>query len=137
MGREDTARGAHRSCDGCTACCRIMGVRELTKPANTRCRYCIPGQGCSIYETRPHSCRTFGCVWLQTQRSEKPLAPELRPDRSWVVMSTTNDGEDIVLNVTPNRPHAWKHGPIGKLVAHMLADGITVLLKCGETVRRL
>jgi hypothetical protein len=114
-----------------------MGVHELAKAANVWCEHCIIAQGCRIYATRPHSCRTFDCVWLQTQRGQKPLAPELRPDISRVVMSTTNGGEDIVLNVSPERPDAWKQGAMGKLVERMRADGLAVILKCGDRIQRL
>lgn len=124
-------------CDGCTACCTIMGVHELNKPVNTRCVHCEAGVGCAIYETRPQSCRTFECVWLQTQRGMKPLARELRPDASRVVMSTAAGGETVVLNVGLHRPDAWKRGAMGKLVSEMLAGGVSVLLKCGDDVRRL
>jgi uncharacterized protein len=124
-------------CEGCTACCKTMGVHELAKPVNTRCAHCETGVGCRIYDTRPSSCRTFECVWLQTQRGAQPLAPELRPDVSRVVMSTAAGGETIVLNVGPERRDAWKRGAMGKLVSRMLGDGVTVLLKCGDDVRKL
>lgn len=114
-----------------------MGVHELGKSVNQRCVHCKTGVGCAIYETRPQSCRTFECVWLQTQRGASPLARELRPDASRVVMSTTPDGETVVLNVGTDRPDAWKRGAIGKLVSEMLADGVPVLLKCGDAVRKL
>ena len=32
-------------CDSCTACCKIMKVRELDKPANTWCAHCAIGEG--------------------------------------------------------------------------------------------
>ena len=126
-----------RGCDGCTACCKTMGVVELGKDPNVWCSHCRIGTGCGIYESRPASCSTFECVWLQTQRGRAPLALELRPDVCRVVMSTTNGGEEIVLNVGPDRPDAWKRGEIGKLVAKMLSDGLPVLLKCGREVTRL
>lgn len=115
----------------------MMGVHELDKPVNTRCPHCEMGVGCTIYETRPQSCRAFECVWLQTQRGTTPLARELRPDATRVVMSTANGGEAIVLNVAPDRADAWQRGAMGKLVREMLADGVVVLLKCGDDVRKL
>lgn len=114
-----------------------MGVRELDKPVNQWCRHCRIGQGCGIYEERPQSCRTFECVWLQTQRGAKPLGRELRPDATRVVLSTTDGGETVVLNVSPDREEAWQQGAMGKLVSQMLRDGIRVLVKCGERVRAL
>ena len=125
------------SCDGCTACCKIMQVRELEKAGNVWCEHCNIGAGCRIYDDRPKSCRDFECVWLQTQKGIKPLALELRPDHSKVVISTTNDGKDIVLNVGTDRPDAWNHGAAAKLVSSMLQDGITVLVKCGDKLTKL
>ena len=122
-------------CTGCTACCRIMGVRELDKAPNVACRHCIAGVGCREYDARPASCRTFRCVWLQTQDTAAPLAPALRPDRSRVVMSTADAGETIVLNVAPDRREAWRQGAMGERVARMLRDRVKVLLKCGERVQ--
>ena len=124
-------------CDGCTACCKIMQVRELGKPANAWCAHCKIGAGCGIYDERPASCRTFECVWLQTQRGRKPLALELRPDASRVVIYTTNQGRDIVLNVSPDRPDSWKHGGMGRLVGRMLADGLAVTVNCGDRIEKL
>ena len=124
-------------CDGCTACCKIMEVRELSKPGNVWCTHCRIGAGCAIYDERPASCRTFECVWLQTQRGKAPLAPELRPDSSRVVIYTTNNGNDIVLNVSPDRPDAWKRGEMGRLVGRMLADGLPVTVNCGDRIEKL
>jgi len=125
------------SCDGCTACCKVMKVRELDKPANTWCRHCTIGAGCGIYATRPESCRVYECVWLQSQRGGRPLPLELRPDTSRVVMGVTNQGDDLVLYVSPDRPDAWKHGGTGKFVAEWRAKGYTVLVSCGEEVHKV
>lgn len=114
-----------------------MGVRELDKAPNVACRHCIAGVGCRDYDARPESCRTFRCVWLQTQDGAAPLAPELRPDRSRVVMSTTDAGETIVLNVAPDRRDAWQQGVMGELVARMLRDRVKVVVKCGERLQPL
>lgn len=35
-------------CDGCTAWCKVMKVRELDKPANTWCTHCTIDAGCGI-----------------------------------------------------------------------------------------
>ena len=61
---EESRKATGRSCDGCTECCRLIGVVELEKPAGVECRHCLPGQGCSIYSQRPNSCRGFSCLWL-------------------------------------------------------------------------
>ncbi len=96
------------NCDGCTICCKIMGVEELEKPRNLWCQHCKIGEGCTIYETRPESCQVYECVWLKTQVLENPMPLELRPDKSRVVVGTTNKGEDLILYVGRDRPDAWK-----------------------------
>lgn len=125
------------SCDGCTACCKTMKIRELNKPAHTWCQHCRIGVGCGIYATRPESCRVYECVWLQSQRGGRPLALELRPDKSRVVMGVTNQGDDLVLYVSPDRPDAWKRGGIAKFVAEMRAKGFAVVVNCGEKLQQL
>jgi hypothetical protein len=125
------------SCDGCTACCKILKIRELNKPANTWCAHCNIGVGCGIYDARPESCRAYECVWLQSQRGGKPLPLELRPDSSRVVIGVANGGDDLVLYVNPDRPDAWKRGGIASFVAEMRAKGFAILVSCGEEVQKL
>lgn len=121
-------------CDGCTMCCKTMKVRELDKPGDTWCRHCEIARGCAVYETRPDSCRTYECIWLQTQRLEKPMAPELRPDRSRVVVGTTNQGEDLVLYVGADRPDAWRTGAFGRFVTQMKARGTAVFISRNDVL---
>jgi len=125
------------SCDGCTVCCKVMKVSELEKPGNTWCQHCKIGDGCGIYDTRPESCRVYECLWLKTQRLGKPIPFELRPDKSRVVIGTANNGEEIVLYVTPDRPDAWKRGQFGQLVAEWQSKGIAVLTSCDDVLLRL
>jgi Fe-S-cluster containining protein len=123
------------SCDGCTACCKILKIVELSKPGNTWCAHCKIGTGCTIYDTRPESCRVYQCIWLKTQTGEKPMPLELRPDRSHVVIGTTNQGEDLVLYVSPDRPDAWKRGAAARFVATMKARGVAMIVSCGEAIK--
>lgn len=125
------------SCDGCTACCKVLKIRELNKPGNIWCQHCKIGEGCGIYETRPESCRVYECIWLQTQKMARPIPFDLRPDKSRVVIGTTNHGEDIVLYVSPDRPEAWKQGGFEKFVAELLSKKVTVLVSCGDKLQQL
>jgi len=125
------------SCGNCTACCKIMIVEALDKPSNTWCPHCKIAEGCGIYESRPDACRIYECVWLQSQRGGKPMAFELRPDKSRVVIGVTNQGDDIVLYVSPDRPDAWKIGEMGRFVAEMRAKGFPVAVACGKRLRQL
>ncbi len=124
-------------CDGCTACCKIMKVAELDKPANRWCEHCRISQGCGIYEARPDSCRRYECVWLQTQSLAAPMAPELRPDRSHVVIGTLDGGESLILYVSRDHRDAWKRGATGRFVAAMRARGLSVSVSCDEVITPL
>ena len=76
-----------RTCGSCTLCCKVYGVAELHKPADTWCPSVQIGVGCAIYADRPYSCRTFRCAWL------KGLVPEaLRPDQIHGVATLEADG---------------------------------------------
>src|SRR5258708_34908707 len=60
-----------RSCGSCSMCCYVMGVEDIDKPKSQWCRHCKPGKGCSIYDNRPATCKTFACMWLIQLRSEE------------------------------------------------------------------
>lgn len=105
-----------RACGGCTECCLVMPISELKKPAGTACVHQRCGKGCSIYPSRPMSCRAWSCLWLRG-------APLLRrPDRGHYVVDMIpdfvtfdpNDGSEPtripVLQVWlhPNHPEAHR-----------------------------
>lgn len=98
-----------RSCGSCTMCCKTMGVSDLKpepKPVHVWCRHCEIGRGCSIYESRPTTCREFECIWLQDTRGL--FGDEDRPDRLGVVFTTSDDGHGLVAQCDPKRPTAWR-----------------------------
>lgn len=68
-----------RACGECRACCTTCAVNELDKPLNTPCVHLVPA-GCGIYESRPQSCRTYDCAWLQGY-----LRDADRPDLTGIV----------------------------------------------------
>ena len=124
-------------CNGCTICCKFMGVDEIEKQRNVWCKHCDIGVGCQIYETRPDSCRVYECVWLKTQSLDMPMAPELRPDKSRVVVGTVNDGEELVLYVSPDQPDAWKRKRFYEFITDMLKKGVSISVSCGDVVKKI
>lgn len=40
-----------------------------------------------IYWKRPTACAAFACLWLRSQTTKDPQPPEMRPDRTHVVLS--------------------------------------------------
>lgn len=59
-GPDDAAPG----CDGCTACCVVLPIVELRKPARRACDH-VDRAGCRVHPTRPESCRAFHCAWVR------------------------------------------------------------------------
>lgn len=106
-----------RSCDGCTACCTIMRVDELDKPAGKTCEHLVPG-GCGIYESRPSGCRGWACIW----RSGTDLLHEdERPDKIGVMLDTW----------------APKDCPEARAILVTKAPGAELSEKTGEMLRRI
>lgn len=57
---------ANRQCGSCSVCCVTLGVPEIEKKAACDCPHRKRGwKACSIYDTRPQSCRDFKCMWLE------------------------------------------------------------------------
>lgn len=124
-------------CGNCTYCCNAMKVRELEKPANTWCQHCNKGKGCAIYDTRPESCREYECLWLRTQRLEKPLPESVRPDRTNVVIGTLNGGNEIVLYVRPEHRNAWKAPAFAPALGLFISRGVPVYISCNDQLERI
>lgn len=139
------------SCGGCTQCCKTLKVSEIDKPEHTWCTACTIGVGCDRYATRPQSCVEFECVWLQSQREPgAALAPELRPDRSKVVigLSRTRLSADdmarlragpersvMVFHVDPDRPGTATAGAVRRLIERLTRAGLPVAIVCGDERR--
>ena len=78
------------SCEDCDICCDIVGASELGKPYYARCAHMH--KGCTIYETRPHSCRVFRCAWHMGFFGDKP---DWRPDKLGVILHFTGTSVEV------------------------------------------
>ncbi len=83
-----------RSCGNCDACCTVLSISCLDKPAGVRCSHLIQnsedqaGAGaCSIYDDRPEPCAGFVCVWLRDNIGL--LSEEDRPDLSGILFTAS------------------------------------------------
>jgi Fe-S-cluster containining protein len=111
-----------RDCDGCTLCCKVIGVKALGKEMGVWCQHCSPGGGCAIYETRPDECRNFDCGYLL----EPSLGPEWKPSESKIVLLTELGGRRIVAHVDTQRPDAWRREPFYSTLKMWAKDNAAV-----------
>ena len=105
-----------------------MGIDELKKPPSVWCPHVEIGQGCKIYEDRPHSCRVFQCLWLKDER----LPEAMRPDKSKVVLHVQKEEGRLKANVDPDRPDAWQVGLVGAYLRMVKSLGVDILIVVGK-----
>ena len=96
-----------RNCDGCSLCCKLLIIEEVDKPRNEWCRHCNPKKGCTIYDQRPQTCRTFHCGYLFIP----DLSDDWKPAKSKFLITFEEAANRIVINVDPARPGAWMEEP--------------------------
>jgi hypothetical protein len=111
------------SCGTCTLCCCLTEVPELKKPLTIWCNYCNKEKGCTIYEQRPESCRSFQCVWLKDK-----LHASLRPDICHVLFEQLPIGPTFLALVDKEHKDAWKIGMPAKLISEFLTAGFGVVI---------
>ncbi len=120
-----------RSCGTCDVCCVMLTIDdpELRKVQGYRCPHLKPSQGCSIYATRPHTCRTFYCGWRQLKWVREPL----RPDRSGVLVELAGEIEPdgtrrLGVSITLLNRAALKAEGLAETVAAAVAAQVPVFL---------
>lgn len=109
-----------RVCGECTACCSVLEIPNLAKPAGVSCHN-LGDQGCRIYDQRPESpCQTFRCAWLQGFLDEDD-----RPDKSGGIVWQVNEGEETVTIISelPGRKVSRKiFGWVNKISPHFRVE---------------
>lgn len=76
-----------RRCGDCQLCCRILPIKEIGKPAHTKCIHQRFAKGCAIYERRPMGCQLWSCRWLVNDDADDMP----RPDRAGYVIDIVPD----------------------------------------------
>jgi hypothetical protein len=112
-----------RDCGECTLCCRLTEVPELRKPVNKWCQLCT-AKGCSVYETRPQSCRSFYCFWMLSL----DVPDELRPDKCGILFEEVPGENILILLVDPDRPNAWRSEEIIRYTDTKVAQGVALVV---------
>lgn len=83
-GRPDALRvlalSEQRSCGACQACCHLLGIEELGKPAGINCEHQCSA-GCGTYAQRPYVCHAFLCEW----KISPHMSGDMRPDKSGIM----------------------------------------------------
>ena len=112
---------------------------EFAKPAGARCPHQRHHKGCSIYATRPFSCRVWNCRWLVSDDT----ADLRRPDRSHyvidimpdVVRLAPNDGTPpsdvpvIQVWVDPDFPDAYNDPALREYMIRRAHEGIATMVR--------
>ena len=88
-------------------CCKVPYIEEFNKAPGVWCQHAAPGKGCAIYETRPGTCRSFYCTWMQDPK----MGPEWKPDRAKFVVYLQRNGRNLQVAVDPSFPNAWTRAP--------------------------
>lgn len=121
-----------RACDGCTLCCKVLGIAALQSPPGVLCQHCLPGKGCGIYDRRPGECISFHCAW----RMWSALGPHWFPADSHLMVILSPKERRVLIKVDPAFPDAWKRTPFYpelKLMAwKMMPDGFQIAVQTGE-----
>lgn len=128
-----------RHCGDCQACCTILKVDEIGKPAYTTCEAQCEG-GCGLYGRRPPACATFECLWFQGLWGDT-----VRPDRFGLMFSMV-PASKLLAHLTgwaDDAPIAWEvepgasdePGPRAMLAA--LSDHSPVFVAKADGTRRI
>lgn len=104
----ETLPATGRQCDGCTLCCKLLGIAEIEKPRGVWCKKCEIDVGCTIHPSRPKPCRNFFCGYL----TRPALGEHWRPSVSgMIVVWGLEERSRIAINVDPDRADAWRQEP--------------------------
>lgn len=103
-----------RRCGDCDLCCSAMEVFDLVppKPLGCRCPHqCASGPGCTIYESRPSTCKVFYCLWRAGSTVGITVPHDLYPARCGFVLvwDLTNNPYICTAFLDPQRPKKWVH----------------------------
>lgn len=121
-------------CQDCDGCCRVFEVASIGKQFGEPCWHLgktAEGPGCKIYAERPLECRTYVCLWLDSQRKPgKEFDEKLRPDVCKVVMGypQARDRETLMIYPYPGHEDSWRVPPVSDYLREILARGAKVVV---------
>ena len=111
-----------RQCGDCTACCFTPEIRAINKKTQEWCPDCEIGIGCKRYDSRPHDCRRFCCLWLYGHGTEDD-----RPDKLGIVQyAEINSFGDRQVTVTEYTSGALRSTRVIEIIRELLEEGTFV-----------
>lgn len=96
-----------------------MGVVEIAKPRDQWCKHIVQGHGCVIYDTRPHACRGFNCLWVM----DTSWGPEWKPNKCKMVL-TRDSKSRMTVQVDSGAPGVWRHEPHFSQLMRLAKSGL-------------
>ena len=112
-----------KECGECTTCCELLPIPELQKPESTLCGFCKINVGCSIYKSRPNSCKEFNCVYIQNEEIDL----ELRPDNCKVMFERVTDTLYLALEL-PRDVGSWREKKVSDFIKKLNENGISIIV---------
>jgi len=129
-----------RECGSCGTCCEVPVIddKELQKPAGAVCVHLAKGQGCTIYQTRPQTCRGYYCGW----RMLSSLDDDWRPDKSGVFITdlegdVSEDHRARGLKLVIRSAQAIARPAFLEFICTMVENDIPIYLSAPGPVRHL
>jgi Fe-S-cluster containining protein len=126
------------SCGSCNVCCNLLAVVDLDKPPRQWCHNALrPHGGCAIYPTRPEACKTYECLWLQSQNrvDEGEVMPiGLRPNRSGVLFALWDEDnpKKMYVHVAPENADRWRQPMVMDYINTFRMKGATIEVIIGS-----
>lgn len=117
------------TCSGCTLCCEMPRIVEISKPAFEKCKH-VCAAGCAIHasEERALACKTFRCRYIKAHEASEAAEIAIIPHpREAAAYFFEVPGENrIVLMVSRDDPNRWKGTALAQFLLHRIDAGYTV-----------
>lgn len=127
--------GRLRDCGSCNACCKLLHVPDIGKPAQMTCWWTTVHGGCLRQSEKPNpaavshdestgvwslapseegkdlsllACATFKCLWLDSQSHENPALRQprhMRPDITHVVVGPQDPRDETTIHIQVDPGH--------------------------------
>lgn len=124
-----------RDCGACDACCTLLEISELDKPAGKPCHNLSDAEevvGCCNYDSRPEGCRNWNCSWRMGLGHKAE-----RPDKIGLMFDVTRGAAKFpALVVRETREGAYEEPEAQEMLKRLVEEGnMMILMKDGGARR--